>query len=45
VEEVKEIRARHVILGTVPHIRCFAATGCREHEESPPVEDEIRIEL
>ena len=24
------------------HIRCFAATGCRKHEENPPVEDEIR---
>jgi hypothetical protein len=22
-------------------IRCFAATGCREHEESPPVEDDF----
>ena len=27
------------------HIRCFAATGCQEHEENPPLEDEIKIEL
>lgn len=27
------------------HIRCFAATGCREHEEKPPVEDEVEIKL
>jgi hypothetical protein len=26
-------------------IRCFAATGCAEHEEVAPVEDEIRISL
>ncbi len=26
-------------------IRCFAATGCREHEVDPPVEDEIVIRL
>ncbi len=26
-------------------IRCFAATGCTEHEQSPPVEDEVRIPL
>jgi hypothetical protein len=26
-------------------IRCFAATGCREHEEDPPLEDEVRIPL
>ena len=26
-------------------IRCFAATGCREHEEDPPVEDEVEIKL
>jgi hypothetical protein len=26
-------------------IRCFAATGCAEHEENPPVEDEVRISL
>ena len=26
-------------------IRCFAATGCAEHEDSPPLEDEIRIPL
>ncbi len=26
-------------------IRCFAATGCREHEVAPPVEDEIAIRL
>ncbi len=26
-------------------IRCFAATGCAEHEEDPPLEDEVRIPL
>ena len=26
-------------------IRCFAASGCREHEVAPPVEDEITIPL
>ena len=26
-------------------IRCFAVTGCREHEENPPLEDEVKIEL
>ena len=26
-------------------IRCFAATGCLDHEKYPPVEDEIRIPL
>jgi hypothetical protein len=26
-------------------IRCFAATGCREHELRPPLEDEITISL
>ncbi len=26
-------------------IRCFAASGCREHELAPPVEDEITIPL
>ncbi|MBA3421362.1 MAG: metallophosphoesterase [Thermoleophilaceae bacterium] len=26
-------------------IRCFAATGCAEHEDDPPVEDEVRISL
>lgn len=26
-------------------IRCFAATGCLEHEKSPPVEDDFKIEL
>jgi hypothetical protein len=25
--------------------RCFAATVCAEHEDSPPLEDEIRIPL
>ena len=24
-------------------IRCFAATGCTEHEANPPLEDEVRI--
>ena len=23
-------------------IRCFAATGCGEHEADPPLEDEVR---
>jgi hypothetical protein len=26
-------------------IRCFAATGCLEHEKNPPVEDDLKIEL
>lgn len=26
-------------------IRCFAATGCAEHEANPPVEDEVKISL
>ena len=26
-------------------IRCFAATGCLEHEEKPPREDEVKIAL
>ena len=26
-------------------IRCFAATGCREHEDDPPVEDDLTIPL
>lgn len=26
-------------------LRCFAATGCREHELDPPVEDEVSIPL
>jgi hypothetical protein len=26
-------------------IRCFAATGCAEHQDSPPVEDEVKISL
>jgi hypothetical protein len=26
-------------------IRCFAATGCLEHERKPPVEDEVTIRL
>ena len=26
-------------------IRCFAATGCRDQEQAPPVEDELRAEL
>jgi Calcineurin-like phosphoesterase len=25
-------------------IRCFAATGCRDHEDDPPIEDEIVAE-
>jgi calcineurin-like phosphoesterase family protein len=31
--------------GEEVHIRCFAATGCAEHEDSPPLEDEVRIPL
>lgn len=26
-------------------IRCFAATGCGDHEENPPIEDEVAIPL
>jgi hypothetical protein len=26
-------------------VRCFAATGCREHEIAPPIEDEVTISL
>ena len=26
-------------------IRCFAASGCREHELAPPIEDEVTISL
>ncbi len=26
-------------------IRCFAATGCAEHEQDPPLEDEVSIPL
>lgn len=26
-------------------IRCFAATGCAEHEGNPPVEDEVKVSL
>ncbi len=26
-------------------IRCFAATGCLEHETNPPMEDEVRIPI
>jgi hypothetical protein len=26
-------------------IRCFAATGCAEHEQNPPAEDEVSIPL
>lgn len=26
-------------------VRCFAATGCAEHEETPPLEDDVRIPL
>jgi hypothetical protein len=26
-------------------IRCFAATGCAEHEDNPPLEDVVRISL
>lgn len=30
---------------TEMRLRCLAATGCGEHEQDPPVEDEIRIDL
>jgi hypothetical protein len=33
------------VRGRELRIRCFAATGCREQEEDPPVEDEVRIAL
>jgi hypothetical protein len=33
------------IRGTELTIRCFAATGCLDHEKNPPVEDEVRIPL
>lgn len=26
-------------------IRCYGATGCGEHEQAPPVEDDVRIPL
>ena len=29
--------------GSGVRIRCFAATGCAEHEENPPPEDEVKI--
>lgn len=31
--------------GSELRIRCFAATGCAEHENDPPLEDEVRIPL
>jgi hypothetical protein len=30
---------------TALRVRCFAATGCREHEQAPPLEDEVTIPL
>ena len=24
------------------HLRCFAATGCEEHADNPPLEDHIK---
>jgi hypothetical protein len=33
------------VAGSELRICCFAATGCLEHEKSPPVEDEIKIKL
>ena len=33
------------VRGTELTIRCFAATGCLDHEKNPPVEDEVRIPL
>ncbi len=31
--------------GNEVRIRCFAATGCAEHEDGPPLEDEVKIPL
>jgi hypothetical protein len=31
--------------GTTLRLRCFAATGCAEHEADPPVEDDVTIPL
>jgi hypothetical protein len=31
--------------GGALNIRCFAATGCLDHEEKPPLEDEVKIPL
>lgn len=31
--------------GSTLRLRCFAATGCAEHEADPPVEDEVTIPL
>jgi len=33
------------VSGSELRICCFAATGCLEHEKSPPIEDEIKINL
>ncbi|GAA2103799.1 metallophosphoesterase family protein [Actinomadura alba] len=33
------------VVGEELRIRCFAATGCREHEVEPPLEDEFTIPL
>jgi hypothetical protein len=31
--------------GGTLRLRCFAATGCAEHEADPPVEDDLSIPL
>lgn len=31
--------------GSELRIRCFAATGCAEHEENPPLEDQVSVQL
>ena len=33
------------VRGSELSIRCFAATGCLEHEKKPPIEDEVKIPL
>nr|MBA2637801.1 metallophosphoesterase [Solirubrobacterales bacterium] len=33
------------VAGGELRIRCFAATGCGEHEADPPVEDDVRMAL
>jgi hypothetical protein len=33
------------VRGSELRIRCFAATGCLDHEKNPPLEDEVKIPL
>jgi calcineurin-like phosphoesterase family protein len=33
------------VAGSELRIRCFAATGCAQHEDEPPVEDEVSVPL